>query len=89
MSGETFRDSTVVALLNEHFNPCKINIDADSTVAHFDSTLTCLQLVQFYQVTGIPDMLILNGQADTLGRIRGYITAARLGSILDSIINTN
>jgi thioredoxin-related protein len=81
----TLTDSTVVAIMNESFNCAKINIDADSMVAHFDSTVTCRQYAHAHEVSGIPATCILNRGGEMLINIGGFRGAHDYARILDTI----
>ena len=89
MKDETFHDSVVVDLMNSNFNLVQIDTEADSLFRFFDSTARAIEILRYYQVTGIPHIIVLNKQADTLGRIRGYYSYTYFRGMLQNIIDSN
>jgi len=83
----TLTDSTVIVIMNESFNCAKINIEADSMVAYFDSMMTCRQYAITHQVSGIPTTCILDRRGEILEKIVGFKDPYDYATILDAIRN--
>lgn len=84
---QTLTDSAVIAIMNESFNCAKINVDADSLVAYYDSMVTCEEYALAYEVRGIPSTCILNRRGELLGKINGYHEPENYAAYLDAIRN--
>src|SRR5512140_1951051 len=72
LRNETLRDTQVVRILNDSFNCSTIDIESDTPLRYFVSTVTCHQLAGIYGVSGIPDMRFLDRKGLTIGRAGGY-----------------
>jgi len=57
-------------LLNNHYIPIKINLDAEKDLA------------RKYRVAGIPAMLLIDSQGNLLKRINGYVPMDHLMAAL-------
>ncbi|MCS6852963.1 MAG: thioredoxin family protein [Gemmataceae bacterium] len=70
LEASTFRDPSIVQLLNEHFIPLRIDADKDA------------QLVQFLRVQKFPTIILAAPDGRILGTFEGYLEAARLSEYL-------
>jgi thioredoxin-related protein len=84
---QTLIDSIVIVIMNESFNCARINVEADSLVAYYDSKVTCEEYALVHEVRGIPSTCILNRGGEMIGKIDGYHSPEHYAVYLDAIRN--
>lgn len=71
MQATTFRDNTLINLINSKYVPVKLHADIDTDTA------------DKYQIIGVPTILILNSNGGVVSRTQGYQTADEMISALE------
>lgn len=87
MDSLTFTNNTVADLMNESFNPVRINAESDTLVTYFDSKVTCIELKDIYEIGGYPTICVFKGNGVYVTRGLGYTSASDLTSVLNAILN--
>lgn len=84
LKNETLTDTTVIRILNEHYNAVNIDPDADTLVAYQDTMVSPRYLAEdIYKVSGYPEIDIFNRSGDRIARLIGFRTAAAFVLELD------
>ncbi len=89
MEVTTLSDPTVKELIDQSFNASRINPSTDSSVVHFDSTLTCLQMKTYYGIWGYPSTVFLDRGGQLIETVVGYYAPVHYLTILNRIISQN
>ena len=87
MDEYTFTDPTVAEILKQSFNCVRVNAESDTTVVHFDSTLTGREMKSFYEVGGYPTTCIFKGDGEYLTKGIGYTNAVDFTNIINKTLN--
>ncbi|UCF92343.1 MAG: thioredoxin fold domain-containing protein [Desulfobacterales bacterium] len=75
MDKKTFKDSSVVAYLNEHFISIKVDVDRETETANI------------FRVRGLPDSWFISKTGEIIGHRPGYLTPEMLLNILKAIMS--
>ena len=73
MEGSTFKDPTVIAILNRDFIPVKVHSDREQEIA------------LKYNVHALPNMAFIAQDGRSIGSVPGYIPSNRLVEILEEV----
>lgn len=87
MDNETFANPTVANILNQSFNSVRINAESDSSVVHYDSTLTGRQMKSFYNISAYPTTCIFKGDGQHIYTVIGYTNAIDFAAGLRRVLN--
>jgi thioredoxin 1 len=86
MEANTFKNPEVSNIIYESFNIAKINIDSDTLVDYFDTTVTCHDLAKnIYRISGVPTSCIFGKKGNYIGSVPGYIPPTNFASILEAV----
>ena len=83
----TFADATIANILNQSFNCVRVNAESDTSVVHFDSTLTGRQMKTFYEIGGYPTTCIFKGDGEYLTKGLGYTNPVDFTTILNRTLS--
>ena len=75
MEKKTFKNPDVIASLNTHFIPIRVNFDRERETSNL------------FRVQGLPDTWFITEKGEILGHRPGYIPADQLKTILQLIID--
>lgn len=73
MDGSTFKDASVIAILNRDFVPIKVHSDKEKEIA------------LRYNIQALPNIAFISEEGKNIGSLPGYITADRLVEILEEV----
>ncbi len=73
MDKSTFKDASVIAILNRDFIPVKVHSDTEKEIA------------QRYNVRALPNIAFISEDGKRIGSIPGYIPSDRLVEILEEV----
>lgn len=73
MDGSTFKDASVIAILNRDFIPVKVHSDEEKEIA------------LKYNIRALPNIAFISEDGKNIGSLPGYITSDRLVEILEEV----
>lgn len=72
MHREVFTDNSVIALLNTHFYPVRLDIESNDKIPMKGRMITKKEFSKSVGVYGTPTILFLNNEEDIIGNFVGY-----------------
>ena len=86
MESNTFKNPEVSNIIYSSFNMAKINVDSDTLVNYFDTTVTCYDLAgKIYKITGVPTIIFFGKRGNYIGSVPGYSPPANFAAILEAV----
>lgn len=89
MDRETYRDSSIVATLNEYFELALVDGDSYEMVKLPDGDITEKGLTRQFGVRAYPTTWLLEPDGAKIAPVRGYVDSVRMQYILDFILTNS
>jgi thioredoxin-related protein len=89
MDASTYRDSGIVATLNEYFELALVDGDSYDLVKLQDGDITEKGLTRQYGVRGYPTTWLLEPDGTKIAPVRGYVDSVRMQYILDFVLTNS
>ncbi len=71
LQNDVLTDSAIIQVLGESFNSAKINLDVDTQLVYFDSTVTSSYFKELYDIWGVPTSIFLSRDGSELWKAVG------------------
>ncbi len=82
MDSDVYTSSAVLAEIEKHFIPVKLNAESNETVTFKGSSMTKIQFSQAVGVTGFPSTLFVDAAQEPITLVPGFVPAERFTVIL-------
>jgi thioredoxin-related protein len=86
MDAQTFTDEGVAEILNTKFYTLKLNSESDKKIIFKGIETTEAGLAAAFRVTGLPTMIFLDTQLDSVTPVPGYRDAEQFTEVLNVIL---